>query len=61
MYVIVKLVYLEIFVSGISNFLVVFFFFIICLGELYLDYVEVYFEYNGILEGDVFIYFNLIC
>lgn len=59
-YAIAKLAHPETFVSGTSNSLVAFPFPIIRLGELYLDYAEAYFEYNGTLEGDALTYFNLI-
>lgn len=57
-YAIAKLIHPESYVSSTKNSLVAYPFPIIRLGELYLDYVEAYFEYYGTLSGDALTYFN---
>lgn len=57
-YVISKLIHPESFVSTTSNSLVTFPFPIIRLAELYLNYVESYFEYYDRLDGDALNYLN---
>jgi hypothetical protein len=59
-YVVAKLIHPESFVSNTSNSLVPYPFPIIRLGELYLNYAEAYFEYNGTLSGEGLNSFNKI-
>lgn len=59
-YAVAKLIHPQSYVSNTSNSLVAYPFPIIRLGELYLDYAEAYFEYNGTLSGEGLTYFNKI-